>query len=97
MTQPTRKQAFEETKPQISNAEIQAALSEGHAAISFAGEPVMLDQEEIGFIALKFAVLGGDTRVVLFDQFAARVLGKLIDTANKADWKTKNLPTVFKS
>jgi hypothetical protein len=97
MSQPTRKQAFEETQPKITNAEIQTALNDGHAIISFAGEPVMITQDEIGFIALKFAVLGGDTRVVLLDQFSARVLHKLIETANKADWKTANLPTVFKT
>jgi hypothetical protein len=97
MTQPTRRQGFEETQPKISNDEIQTAIKDGHVTISFAGEPVMITHDEIGFIALKFAVLGGDTRVVLLDQFAARVLGKLIDTANKADWKPANLPTTFKA
>lgn len=97
MTKPTRKQAFEAEQPKISNEEIQTALNDGHVIISFAGEPVMATHDEIGLIALKFAVLGGDTRVVLLDQFAARVLGKLIDTVNKADWKTANLPTVFKT
>jgi hypothetical protein len=97
MTQPTRRQAFERAQPKIVNAEVQTALDAGHAAISFAGEPVMISKDEIGFIALKFAVLDGDTRVVLLDQFAARVLQRLLDTANKADWKTKNLPTVFKA
>ena len=97
MTQRPRKQAFDETKPTIADAEIQKALNSGHVAISFAAEPVMLSQDEIGFIAVKFAVLGGDTSVVMLDQFAARVLHKLIEMANKADWKPANLPTVFKA
>ena len=84
----TRKQAFDNSVPPMSDAEIQTALKEGHAAVAFRGEPVMISQNEIGFIALKFAVMGGDTRVVLLDQFAARVLH---GRANAADWQADKL------
>jgi len=97
MSKPTRKQAFEEAQPQIANAEIQKALDSGHVAISFKAEPVMLSKDEIGFIALKFAVLGGDTSVVMLDRFAARILHRLIETANQADWDPAKLPTTFKA
>jgi hypothetical protein len=92
MTTPiTRKKAFDDSVPPMSDAEIQTALKEGHAAVAFRGEPVMISQNEIGFIALKFAVMGGDTRVVLLDQFSARVLHNLIGRANDADWKADRL------
>ena len=87
----TRKQAFDNSVPPMSDAEIQTALKEGHAAVAFRGEPVMISQNEIGFIALKFAVMGGDTRVVLLDQFSARVLHNLIGRANDADWQADRL------
>ncbi|MDB5395042.1 MAG: hypothetical protein JWM91_2548 [Rhodospirillales bacterium] len=51
----------------------------------------MITQNEIGFIALKFAVLEGDAQVVLLDQFAARVLYKLIETVSELDWKSDSL------
>ncbi|MDB5396265.1 MAG: hypothetical protein JWM91_3771 [Rhodospirillales bacterium] len=52
---------------------------------AFAANRVMITQNEIGFIALKFAVLEGDTQVLLLDQFAARVLYKLIETVSELD------------
>ena len=92
MTTPiTRKKAFDDSVPPMSDAEIQTALKEGHAAVAFRGEPVMISQNEIGFIAMKFAVMGGDTRVVLLDQFSARVLHDLIGRLNDADWKADRL------
>ena len=92
MTTPiTRKKAFDDSVPPMSDAEIQTALKEGHAAVAFRGEPVMIEKNEIGFIALKFAVMGGDTRVVLLDQFSARVMHDLIGRVNAADWKADKL------
>jgi hypothetical protein len=91
MTQKSRKEAFDDSVPDMSDAEISDALKAGRVAIGFRGEPVMLTENEIGFIALKFSVLEGDTQVLLLDQFAARVLHRIIETANNLDWKAENL------
>jgi hypothetical protein len=91
MTAKSRKQAFDESVPEMTDAEIEDALKAGRVAVGFRGEPVMITQKEIGFIALKFAVAEGDTQVLLLDQFAARVLHKLIGTANELDWKSDSL------
>jgi hypothetical protein len=87
----SRKQAFDDSVPAMSDAEIAEALKAGRVAVGFRGEPVMLPPNEIGFIALKFAVLEGDTQVFLLDQFSARVLYKLIESVNDLDWKSDSL------
>ena len=91
MTTSARRKAFDETVPTLTDKEIDAALKAGNVTISFRGEPVMLSQNEIGFIALKFAITDGDTGVIVLDEFAARTLHGLIGKVNEADWKADKL------
>ncbi len=97
MTAKTRKQAFDESVPTMTNEQIEEGLKMGRVAVGFCAEPVMLDKEEVGFIAFRLAVAEGDTHVFLFDQFSARALGGLIETLNKADWKAAKLPGAKKT
>ena len=51
MTAKTRKQAFDESVPGMTNEQIEEGLKMGRVAVGFCAEPVMLDKEEVGFIA----------------------------------------------
>jgi hypothetical protein len=88
MTKTPRGMAFDEREPELTDAEIQRARVEGKIAISFKGKPVLQSMNDIGFLAVKFALADGSFEVVLLDQFSARALGKLIDTVNGLEWKT---------
>lgn len=89
-----RRRGFDEHVPVIEDNEIDRAFKNGRVSLSFKADPVLIDKNEIGFIAVKIAMMNGDLETILLDQFAARMLHNLIETTNKMDWKPQNVPPV---
>lgn len=83
-----RGKLFDEKEPSLSDDEVSAAYEEGKIAASFKGKPVVTSPENIGFIAVKFALHDGSFGTVLLDYFATRALTALIDSVDKIGWKT---------
>jgi hypothetical protein len=88
MTKTPRGKAFDENEPELTEDEIELAKNGGTIAVSFKGKPVLLNVEEIGFLAVKFALANGGFQTLLLDQFSAKALHGLIETANVIEWKT---------
>ena len=86
--QTERGKLFDEKEPELSDDEVARAYEDGKIAASFKGKPVVTSPENIGFIAIKFALHDGSFETVLLDYFSARVLRSLIDSVDKIGWKT---------
>jgi len=88
MVQTPRGKAFVEGEPEISAQEIEQAKSGEKIAVSFKGTPVLASINDIGFIAVKFALADGTFPVVLLDRFSAAALRQLIQAVEQIEWKT---------
>jgi hypothetical protein len=86
--QTERGKLFDEKEPELSDEEVSKAYEAGKIAASFKGKPVATSPEDIGFLAVKFALHDGSFSTVLLDYFSARVLRTLIDSADRIGWKT---------
>jgi hypothetical protein len=83
-----RGKLFDEKEPSLSDDEVSEAYETGKIAASLEGKPVVTSPENIGFIAIKFALHNGSFAIVLLDYFSARALAGLIDSVDKIGWKT---------
>jgi CheY-like chemotaxis protein len=83
-----RGKLFEEKEPSLSDDEVSAAYENGKIAASLKGKPLATSPENIGFIAVKFALHDGSFATVLLDYFSARALATLIGSIDKIGWKT---------
>jgi hypothetical protein len=83
-----RGKLFEEKEPSLSDDEVSAAYENGKIAASLRGKPLATSPENIGFIAVKFALHDGSFATVLLDYFSARALATLIGSVDKIGWKT---------
>jgi hypothetical protein len=86
--QTERGKLFDEKEPELSDDEVSKAYEAGKIAASFKGKPVATSPDDIGFLAVKFALHDGSFATVLLDYFSPRVLRTLIDSADKIGWKT---------
>jgi hypothetical protein len=86
--QTERGKLFDENEPALSDDEVSTAYEDGKIAASFKGKPVVTSPENIGFIAIKFALHDGSFETVLLDYFSARVLRSLIDSVDAIGWRT---------
>ena len=86
--QTERGKLFDEKEPELSDDEVSKAYENGKIAASFKAKPVATTPENIGFIAVKFALHDGSFETVLLDYFSARVFRSLIDSVDKVGWKT---------
>jgi hypothetical protein len=65
-----------EKEPELSDDEVSNANENGKIAASSKAKPVATTPENIGFIAVKFALHDGSFETVLLDYFSARVSGQ---------------------
>jgi hypothetical protein len=79
--QTERAKLFDEKEPALSDDEVSKAYEDGKIAAK--EKPVVTSLENIGFIAIKFALHDGSFEAVLLDYFSARVLRSLIDPVDK--------------
>jgi hypothetical protein len=86
-----RGKAFIDQEPSLSDDEITHARETGKYAVSFKGMPVLISSEDIGFMAIKFALADGTFETVLLDQLAGEALWQLLESVKQIDWKTKAL------
>ncbi len=83
-----RGKLFEQKEPSLSDDEVSAAYENGKIAASFKGKPLATSPENIGFIAVKFALHDGSFATVLLDYFSARALATLIGSVDNIGLKT---------
>src|SRR3984893_9731523 len=69
--------------PSLSDDEVSAAYENGKIAASLKGKPLATSPENIGFIAVKFALHDGSGATGLWDYFSARALATLIGSVDK--------------
>jgi hypothetical protein len=89
--QTERGKLFDEKEPELSDDEVSKAYENGKIAASFKAKPVVTTPENIGFIAVKFALHDGSFETVLLDYFSAKVFRSLIDSVDKIGWKTASV------
>jgi hypothetical protein len=89
MLKTERGRVFETHKPILSDDEILIAHNSGKSVLSLKGCACAVSADAIGMLAVKFALADGSFEIVLLDRLAAATLHRLIDVANKTDWKTE--------
>ena len=89
--QSDRGKVFEATEPELTDGEIRKAQDDQKIVLSFKGKPVLASIDEIGFLAVKFALADGTFETVLFDRFAGETLWQLFQSAKQIEWKTAAL------
>ena len=88
MLRTVRAKEFAKFEPSLSVAEIKAANAGKKTTLSLRAMPIPISTEEIGFVAVKFALDDGTLPVLLLDRIAANALLTALQTANEIDWKT---------
>jgi hypothetical protein len=91
MVKSERGKAFEANEPNLSEDEIRSAYESGKIAVSFKGKPVLASTEDIGFLAVKFALADGTATTILLDRMSAEPLAHLIETVKSTQWKTGSM------
>jgi hypothetical protein len=83
----TRAEIFNESRPEITEAEVARAAKADRAVASFNALPIATDATHIGALAVKFLLGDGTTPVVILDPLACSTLRLLVEALDAASWR----------
>lgn len=87
MAQSGRGVTWDRFKPALTHEELESFERQGKIVLSASFAKIDAPDNQVGFLAIRFAFEGEPTQTVFLDEYAARVVGNCIDALNRDEWK----------